>query len=121
MKKNSPTPFTKKKIFDIICGVERNKGFFKTTKPKQQKRKKTMKKNKKYASTFTHYVDGKEEYTAILAFHDTKAEAVREVKNDMKHYLISMGKESDHMVKGKNEIWWNANEVGLSGIKWFVK
>ena len=80
-----------------------------------------MNTNKKYASAFTHYVDGKEEYTAILAFHNTKAEAVRAVKNDMKHYLISMGKESDNMVKGKNEIWWNASEVGLSGIKWFVK
>lgn len=75
----------------------------------------------KYVSTFTHYIGGKEKYTAILAFHDTKAEAVREVKNDMKGYLSFMGKEADHMVKGKNEIWWNASEVGRSGIKWFVK
>ena len=80
-----------------------------------------MNTNKNYASGFTHYVDGKEEYTAILAFHDTKAGAVREVKNDMKHYLMLMGKESDQMVKGKNEIWLDGSEVGRSGIKWFVK
>ena len=80
-----------------------------------------MNTNKKYASGFTHYVDGKEEYTSILAFHDTKAGAIREVKNDMKHYLMLMGKESDHIVKGKNEIWWDSSEVGRSGIKWFVK
>lgn len=80
-----------------------------------------MKTNKKYTSGFTHYIGGKEKYTAILAFHDTKSEAVSEVKNDMKGYLSSMGKESDHMVKGKNEIWWNASEVGRSGIKWFIK
>ena len=80
-----------------------------------------MNTNKKYTSGFKYYVDGKEEYTAILAFHDTKAGAVREVKNDMKDYLMLMGKESDHMVKGKNEIWWDASEVGRSGTKWFVK